>query len=345
MPGGGLKLFSVSLAIGCAAFLAGCQVTDRSRLSDAASVNSYDAYATPGTMVRVDGSRRINLRCSGNGPVTVLLEAGLGYPSYSWRKVQPLIADFARVCSYDRAGLGFSDAGPMPRSASASADDIDRLVASGAIKPPLLLIGGSLGGQIVRLYAFRNPKTVIGLVLVDPYAEGQYQAFAKIEPAINQELVDLAAEEKRCVEALRSGLANDEAERQGCVQAPSDEFSDRLKAVVRGQRMSPKDYEASYSESLMLDTENETTIGRERRDLSPMPVIILSATNEFGSERLKPVRAALLTEKAKLHRDIASISADGEVRLIDAAHVIQSDAPETVVAAIRDAFAQMKSDK
>lgn len=345
MPGGGLKRFNVSLVIGCAAWLAGCQVTDRSQLSGAASVSRYEAYATPGTVVRVDGKRRINLRCSGNGPVTVLLEAGLGYPGYSWRKVQPRIAEFARVCSYDRAGLGFSDAGPMPRSASASADDIGRLVASGAIKPPLLLVGGSLGGQIVRLYAFRNPQNVIGLVLVDPYAEGQYQAFAKIEPTISQELVDLAAEEKRCVEALRGGLANDEAERQGCVQAPSDEFSDSLKAVVRGQRMSPKDYESSYSESLMLDTENETAIARERRDLSPMPVIILSATNEFGSQRLKPVRAALLAEKAKLHLDLASISANGEVRLIDAAHVIQNDAPETVVTAIRETLAQMKSGR
>lgn len=345
MRGGGLKRSNAIAAIGCAALLAGCQVAVHSRLSGAASVGGYDSYAKPEKLVRVEGSRRINLRCSGSGPVTVLLEAGLGYPSYSWRKVQPLIADFTRVCSYDRAGLGFSDAGPMPRSASASADDIGKLVASGAIKPPLLLVGGSLGGQIVRLYAFRNPENVAGVVLVDPYAEGQYQAFASIEPTIAQELVDLAAEEKRCVTALHGGLANDEAERQGCVQAPSDEFSARLQAVVRAQRMSAKDYEATYSESLMLDSENEAAIARERRDLSPMPVIILSATNEFGSERLKPVRAALLTEKARLHHGIATISANGEVRLIDAAHVIQNDAPEAVIAAIRDALGQMKTAK
>jgi pimeloyl-ACP methyl ester carboxylesterase len=186
---------------------------------------------------------------------------------------------------------------------------------------------------------------VAGLVLVDPYAEGQYQAFAKIEPTIAQELVDLAVVEKHCVTALRGGLANEKAERQSCVQAPSDEFSANLKAVVRGQRMSAKDYEATYSESLMLDTENEAAIARERRDLSPMPVIVLSATNEFGSERLKPVRAALLAEKARLHRDLAAISANGEVRLIDAAHVIQNDAPEAVVAAIREALGKMKANK
>jgi pimeloyl-ACP methyl ester carboxylesterase len=338
MQGGGLKRSNAFVAIGCAALFAGCRATSLSGLPGAAPVSSYDLYAQPGELVRVEGNRQINVRCSGSGPVTVLLEAGLGYPSYSWREVQPRIAEFTRVCSYDRAGLGFSDAGPMPRSASASAYDIGRLVESGAIKPPLLLVGGSLGGQIVRLYAFRNPEAVKGIVLVDPYAEGQYQAFAKIEPTIAQELIDLAAEEKRCVEALRGGLPNAEAERQGCVQALSDEFSAKLKAVVHWQRMSPKDYEATYSESLMLDTKNEVAMARERRDLSPMPVIILSATNEFGSERLKPVRAALLAEKAKRHRDIASISANGEVRLIDAAHVIQNDAPEAVVAAIRDAL-------
>lgn len=67
--------------------------------------------------------------------------------------------------------------------------------------------------------------------------------------------------------------------------------------MVREQRMSAKEYEATYCESLMLDTDNEAAIAREHRDLSPMPVIILSATNEFGSERLKLVRAALLAEK------------------------------------------------
>lgn len=209
MRGGSLKLFSAFVGLGCAVFLAGCQVMGSSRLTSVASINNYDLYAQPGELVRVKGHRRINLRCTGSGPVTVLLEAGLNYPSYSWRKAQPLIAEFTRVCSYDRAGPGFSDAGSMPRSASASANDIGKLVASGAIKPPLLLlVGGSLGGQIVRLYAFRNPENVSGLVLVDPYAEGQYQVFAKIELTIAQELVDLAIEEKRCVEALRGGLAN-----------------------------------------------------------------------------------------------------------------------------------------
>jgi pimeloyl-ACP methyl ester carboxylesterase len=151
MRDGGLKPFSIAIAVAFAACLDGCQITDRSRLQGAAPVGRYDVYAQPGEMVRVDGDRHINVRCTGSGPVTVSLEAGLGYPSYSWRKVHPRIAEFTRVCSYDRAGLGFSDAGPMPRSASASADDIERLVASGAIKPPLLLVGGSLGGQIVRL--------------------------------------------------------------------------------------------------------------------------------------------------------------------------------------------------
>ncbi|MGL5839861.1 MAG: alpha/beta fold hydrolase [Sphingorhabdus sp.] len=303
----------------------------------------FDIYAVPGELVAVDANRRINLRCSGKGTVTVLFESGLGYPSYSWRKVQPQVAKFARACSYDRAGLGFSDAGPMPRSASAAARDISSLVSSGAIKSPLLLVGGSLGGQIVRLYAFRNPDKVAAMVLVDPYAEGQYQAFAKIEPSFSQELVELAAEEKRCVKALRAGLSSAEAEKQGCVQAPSDDFSPYLQAIVRQQRIAPKDYEAVYSESLMLDSQNEADIAREKRDLSPMPLIVLSATDEYTSDRLQPVRAPLLAEKARLHQQLAALSIKGEVRLVEAAHVIQSDAPEAVVKAIQDAIEGRKA--
>lgn len=332
-----MKLRSTLIAAAISVLaLASCQTLSR---PPATSASEYDVYAKPGRLVRIDKDRRINLRCSGKGDVTVLLESGLGYPSYSWRKVQPMIAQITRVCSYDRAGLGFSDAGPMPRSASVSADDIKRLVNSGAIKPPLLLVGGSLGGQIVRIYAFRNPWNVAGMILVDPYAEGQYQAFAKIEPSIAQELLDVAAEEKRCLEALRAGLSDAEAERQECVQTPPSEFSPLLKKVVRAQRMSPKDYEAVYSESLMLDSENETAISREQRNLSPIPVIVLSATNEFNSERLRGVRSVLLFEKARLHQELAALSTKGDVRKVDAAHVIQSDAPEVVIAAIREVLA------
>lgn len=303
---------------------------------------SFDQYAKPGRLVSVAPGRQLNLRCSGRGKVTILLESGLGYPSYSWRKVQPKLARMTRTCSYDRAGLGFSDPGPMPRTASAMADDIVLLVKGGALKPPFVLVGGSLGGQIVRLYAFRHREQVIGLVLVDPYAEGQYRSFAAVEPSIAQEARDVAAEELRCVVALRAGLAYADAEAQGCIDAPPAEFSKGLKAIVRNQRMAAKSFETTYSESLMLDTENEKAIARERRDLSPLPVIVLSATNEFNSQRLAKVRPALLAEKARLHRGLAALSARGEMRRVDAAHVIQADDPDTVVRAVRDVLAAGK---
>jgi pimeloyl-ACP methyl ester carboxylesterase len=293
-------------------------------------------YSRPGILVEVEPGRKLNLRCFGDGPVTILLESGLGYPSYSWRKVQPQLSLQTRTCSYDRAGLGFSDVGPMPRTVSAMAEDIAKLVQAGAIKPPFILVGSSLGGQVVRLYAFRHPGDIAGLVLVDPYVEGQYPAFAAIAPSIAQDVRDLAVEELRCVEQLRAGMSSPDAEREACVASPPAEFSDAEKRVVRAQRLAPKDYETVYSESLMLDSENERRLLNERRDLSPVPIIVLSATKEFESKGLATKRDELLAEKLRLHQSLADLSSGGTVRVVQAGHVIQSDKPDSVIAAVQD---------
>jgi pimeloyl-ACP methyl ester carboxylesterase len=91
---------------------------------------SLDVYAEPARLVDIGGGRRLNLRCSGGGTPTVILESGQGMSSMAWRKLQPLAAKTRRVCAYDRAGLGFSDAGPLPRSAQAEADDLYALVGA-----------------------------------------------------------------------------------------------------------------------------------------------------------------------------------------------------------------------
>jgi pimeloyl-ACP methyl ester carboxylesterase len=293
-------------------------------------------YGRPGILVEIELGRKVNLRCFGNGPITILLESGLGYPSYSWRKVHPQLSNVTRTCAYDRAGLGFSDAGPMPRTTSAMADDIAKLVRVGAIKPPFILVGSSLGGQVVRLYAFRHPDQVAGLVLVDPYVEGQYSAFAAIDPTIAQDVRDVAAEEKRCIAQLKAGMSAVDAEREGCIPPPPEEFSQAVKAVIRSLRMSSKDFETVYSETLMLDSENEKQLASARRDLSPIPIIVLSASIDFESPSFTQKRVKLLSEKARLHQSLASLSNQGKVRFIRSRHVIQSDHPASVIKGIKD---------
>jgi pimeloyl-ACP methyl ester carboxylesterase len=120
----------------------------------------------PGRLVDVGGFR-LHLNGLGSGGPTVVLDAALGGSSVSWALVQPEVARFTRVCSYDRAGFGWSDAGPLPRTAGRIAGELRTLLDRAGETPPFVLVGHSFGGLVARVFASRYPADVAGLVLVD----------------------------------------------------------------------------------------------------------------------------------------------------------------------------------
>jgi pimeloyl-ACP methyl ester carboxylesterase len=120
------------------------------------------------------GGRSLFIQCTAPGKPatpTVILEAGLAGDHSSWSQVQPAAAAYARVCSYDRAGLGQSDPGPAPRDAAAASADLAALLASAGVAGPYLLVGHSFGGLFARRFIADNPASVVGLVLVDAVHE------------------------------------------------------------------------------------------------------------------------------------------------------------------------------
>jgi pimeloyl-ACP methyl ester carboxylesterase len=125
----------------------------------------------PGRFVIV-GSHRMYLRCL--GPIgdqpTIIFESGAGGSTTDWVLVQEALAG-AGSCSYDRAGAGKSDKGPAPRTLSQEAFELHALLAAAKIRSPYVLVGQSLGGLLVRLYAEHFPSDVVGMVLVDPTHE------------------------------------------------------------------------------------------------------------------------------------------------------------------------------
>lgn len=121
----------------------------------------------PGRLVDAGGFR-LHLHCMGTGTPPVVLEAALGGSSISWSLVQPSVARLTCVCSYDRAGFGWSDPGPMPRTAGRVADELRVVLDRGGVPPPYVLVGHSFGGFVMRIFAARHPSDVAGLVLVDP---------------------------------------------------------------------------------------------------------------------------------------------------------------------------------
>jgi pimeloyl-ACP methyl ester carboxylesterase len=106
----------------------------------------------------------------GRGSPTIILEAGLMSTILSWTSIRRELARSYRVVSYDRAGLGWSDPGPLPRTAERMVDELHSLLERAAIPPPYLLVGHSFGGLTMPLFAARYPKETAGMVLVDPVA-------------------------------------------------------------------------------------------------------------------------------------------------------------------------------
>src|ERR1700694_1872382 len=164
-------------------------------------------FAQVGTSYDI-GGRSLNIYCSGSGSPTVILEGG-----YSWINEQPEIAKFTRACWYDRAGQGWSDPGPAPRTATAMAGDLHDLLRVAAIPPPYVLVGASFGGFPVRVFAGKYPDEVAGVVLVDSSHEDQQEPPSmkapvnKLPPFVHRALCALlpAAGEVGIVRLLSGG--------------------------------------------------------------------------------------------------------------------------------------------
>jgi pimeloyl-ACP methyl ester carboxylesterase len=138
-------------------------------------------HPMPGELIDV-GPYQLHLYCTGSGSPAVILDSGLGDTYISWRKVQPPLAQFTRVCSYDRAGLGFSDYSRHPSTSKEFAKELHTLLHNAGIPAPYVLVGHSMGGFDVRLFASLYGSEVTGIVLVDSSHPDQKQRFP---PAMN----------------------------------------------------------------------------------------------------------------------------------------------------------------
>ena len=140
----------------------------------------------PWTLARVDvGGHNLVIRCLGEGTPVVVLDAGLGGTTLDWKFVQPQVGGFTRACAYNRAGIAGSDPGPLPRDAVQVVTELHALLANSCLPAGYVLVGHSLGGFHVRLFASEHPEEVAGLVTVD----GSQEDFAdRIRTEISADL-------------------------------------------------------------------------------------------------------------------------------------------------------------
>lgn len=163
-----------------------------------APAQTPDVLVPPGRFASL-GTHRLHYHCIGSGEPTVVIDAGLGGSGLDWTSVQREVAAFTRVCTYDRAGYGWSDPGPAPRTTARTVDELRALLASAGETPPFVLVGHSFGGVTVRLMAATHPAEALGLILVESsHPDELPMSEATAHPgrnAINQKLLSASAGE------------------------------------------------------------------------------------------------------------------------------------------------------
>jgi alpha/beta hydrolase fold len=138
-----------------------------STIFNAIALRYYRAlYPPPGKIYSVNG-HDMHLYCTGEGSPTIVLDAGLGADSLLWSKVQPELSYTTRVCSYDRAGMGWSTPQPGPRDADNIVSQLHALLGQAGVSGPIVLMGHSIAGLYIRAYATRYPEDVAGLIFID----------------------------------------------------------------------------------------------------------------------------------------------------------------------------------
>jgi len=143
---------------------------------------TWTTHPPPGALYAVNGAR-MHIDCMGTGEPTIILDDGFGNNATVWQEVQPELAKTTRVCSYDRAGSGWSDPQPGPRDANQIVDQQHALLQQAGITGPIVLMGHSIAGLYVRAYATRFPEDVAGIVFVDGSSPEQFKI-----PAIADEV-------------------------------------------------------------------------------------------------------------------------------------------------------------
>jgi pimeloyl-ACP methyl ester carboxylesterase len=153
------------------------------------AVQHYRAvYPPPGKLYRVDGFS-MHLYCTGAGTPTLILEAGLGDDSRIWGKVQPELSKLTRVCSYDRAGLGWSGPRPGLRDSDSVADQLHGLLVAARISGPIVLMGHSIAGLHMRAYVSKYRQDIGGVVFVDGATPDEIQGMREVTAQFLRQLV------------------------------------------------------------------------------------------------------------------------------------------------------------
>jgi pimeloyl-ACP methyl ester carboxylesterase len=288
------------------------------------------------------GGRSLNIFCSGEGSPAVILDSGASESGYAWSNIQPDLAKSTRTCWYDRAGEGWSDSGPYPRTSAAIASDLHVLLQRAEIPPPYVLVGASVGGLNVRVYNGLYPSEVAGMVLVDSAHEEEPNRAPKFmlghtlprplwHPLF---LLVQGAKEVGLIRLLSPSVS--------LPAEPSQRTREQIIEALRGQ---PKSIATSAGNATSPESYAQA---HAAAGLGDRPMIVLAAGKpySFGDPELdKEANAYRQVWINELQPQLARLSTRGRLVVVEkSGHRISEEAPEVVIDAVREVVTLARED-
>lgn len=287
---------------------------------------AYRDFPAPGRLVNFDGAAS-HINCTGTGSPTIVLESGLDdQGSSGWTGIQNDLAEFSRVCSYDRAGFLWSEPREEPRDAERISRELHALLDAASETPPYVMVAHSNAGLLVRVYDALFPGEVSGFVFVDASHPEQ----DRLLPAEVQALIERRKSE------------------------PDRRWFYRLVAPYRifaPERTTPRTayWWRSLPDGVLAEGRSIDTMSAQAgrtSSLGDRPVAVLTATVTRPIPGVSDEGiAAMQRVWLDLHRELAGLSTNSDHRIVEGAgHYIHQDRPEAVAAAIRDVVTAVRHE-
>ena len=275
------------------------------------------------------GGRTLNLHCLGEGTPTVVFDAGAGRSGYSWTEIQSEVARLTRACWFDRAGEGWSDPGPFPRTSAAIADDLHRLLHADGVPGPYVLVGHSFGGLTARVYTGLYPEEVAGLVLIEAAHED--------EPARAPPMFVGPKPPRALWRPLHWAFMG--AARVGLIRLMAPRVDTPTQTV---DALARQPLFVATANSAGLVAPDSYAQARAAGDLDDRPLVVLTRGEPFGDG---PELAAWFhTWVYELQAGLAALSSRGrQVIVPNCGHGIPEESPSAVVLAIEEVVGDVRA--
>lgn len=304
-------------------------------------------FPPPGKMIQA-GRLRLHMNASGSGSPVVVLDSGIAASSLSWVGIQAVLSRETTVCSYDRAGFGWSETSRAARTPHELARELHSMLASAGLQPPFLLVGHSFGGLVVRAFAAQYPQDTAGLILVDALSHREW-----LQPTEQQKrmlqggvlfsrigvvlaalgvvrlcLNLLAKGSRKAPQAVLKGFGKGASALVTRIMGEVTKLPPEVLPAIRAHWSRPKSF-ATMARYLAALPKSSAEFA-ESRPLPNVPLIVLSA--QCAGEQLAA------------QREMASLCSEGEHRVISGCgHWLHLDRPDAVVEAVRSVLERVRA--